>query len=127
MFFFIAFAAGALFAAILAFLEYSLFAQCMSGLFVSVVTFVALKFYIEKQELSQSDRAAIQTNSDALIGKKAVVVASIHPNNLGRIKVDGEEWPAKYNGQYEIKIGSTVLIKKISGNKVIVEPLNVEN
>jgi membrane protein implicated in regulation of membrane protease activity len=63
----------------------------------------------------------IKTNSEALIGKQAIVTDTI--DNLlgtGRVKVEGKDWSARATDGELIKAGETVIIQEINGVKLIV-------
>ena len=64
----------------------------------------------------------VKTNADRLIGKSALVLEEIDNDiNKGQIKVDGQIWSAKAREQIKIKKNSKVIIKEITGVKVIVD------
>ena len=60
------------------------------------------------------------TNTDRIIGKKAVVITAIDSSkNEGQVKVDGQIWSAKCDDA--VSEGETVEIEKIEGVKVVVK------
>lgn len=60
------------------------------------------------------------TNTDRIIGKKAVVTTAIDSRkNEGQVKVDGQVWSAKCDDV--VSEGETVEIEKIEGVKVVVK------
>lgn len=62
---------------------------------------------------SKFEIATKHTNTDALIGKKAVVVKRISPHMQGQIKVEGEIWRAESTDIHEV--GSEVTVCSVSG------------
>ena len=60
------------------------------------------------------------TNVNALIGMKAIVVTSIMPNEVGAVRADGKVWSAKCT--QEIPAGEEVRITGIRGVTVDVVP-----
>lgn len=63
----------------------------------------------------------LTTNAFSIIGKKAIVVKEINPTlGVGQIKVDGQVWSAKSNGEEIISEGTEVSILSIDGVKAVV-------
>lgn len=63
----------------------------------------------------------LTTNAFSIIGKKAIVVKEINPTlGVGQIKVDGQVWSAKSNGETVISEGTEVSILSIDGVKAVV-------
>lgn len=60
------------------------------------------------------------TNVNALMGMKAIVVSSIVPNEVGTVRADGKMWSAKC--EQEIPAGAEVRITGIRGVTVDVVP-----
>jgi membrane protein implicated in regulation of membrane protease activity len=60
------------------------------------------------------------TNADALIGRKAVVVASVDAQG-GQVKLDGEFWSARtFDSNQAISPGESVTVVEISGATAVV-------
>jgi len=78
----------------------------------SVFTFLSL-FFIRPfaQKFILRSKTDVNTNADALIGKKARVVETInHKKRSGRVEIDGDNWKAtSFDGQ-EIHQGQIVTI-----------------
>jgi membrane protein implicated in regulation of membrane protease activity len=72
---------------------------------------------IFKKVIGKSE--TVNSNVDALIGEKAVVVEKIMPLKPGLIKVLSEIWRAESN--VEIEVGEIVNIKYIRGTTAVVE------
>lgn len=78
------------------------------------------------KKLNKKD--TIVTNANSIIGKEAIVLKEISPNNIGQVKIDGDVWSAVCSLQdVTIPVGSKVSISKIDGVKVIVEPLEIKS
>ena len=72
------------------------------------------------KELGKTDNN-LTTNAFSIIGKKAIVVKEINPTlGVGQIKVDGQIWSAKSNGEEIISEGTEVSILSIDGVKAVV-------
>ncbi len=54
-----------------------------------------------------------KTNTENLMGKKAVVVKKILPTKAGQVKVEGEIWRAESN--VEVDVDKEVIIESVSG------------
>lgn len=113
------FAGGSLLAAIVAAVGGPLWLQVVLFLGASVVLLyltrpIAVKYF-------NKDR--VRTNAESLIGQQAIVISEI--NNLqgiGQVTVNGQEWSARnVDAQAEISVGSVVIIRAISGVKLMVE------
>lgn len=113
------FAGGSLLAAIVAAVGGPLWLQVVLFLGASVVLLyltrpIAVKYF-------NKDR--VRTNAESLIGQQAIVISEI--NNLqgiGQVTVNGQEWSARnVDAQAEIPVGSVVIIRAISGVKLMVE------
>ncbi|MEG0284205.1 MAG: NfeD family protein [Erysipelotrichales bacterium] len=66
------------------------------------------------------------TNLDLIIGTIGIALSDIDFINEGLVKVDGKEWTAKVEEDIIIKKDTRVLVKEISGSKIIVEPVERE-
>ena len=121
LFFFVSFAIGALFAAALAFVGYSLVIQCVAGLIVAVGSFFLIRRYLVKKKFSQVLYGPSETNIDALVSSVGVVTEAIRFHHRGRVKVGREEWPALGQDGIAFEKGTVVKVLKISGNTVVVK------
>lgn len=121
LFFFVSFAVGALFAAALAFIGYSLVVQCVAGLAVAIGSFFLIRRHLVKKKFSQVLYGFSETNIDALVGSVGVVTSSILPHHRGRVKVGREEWPALGQDGVAFEKGTVIKVLKISGNTVVVK------
>ena len=118
------FAGGALIATIIAALEGPIWLQFVCFVVVSLVLLVltrpvAMRYFNQNRE---------KTNADSLVGKQAIVTLDI--NNLlgtGQVMLNGMEWSARSaKDDVKIEAGAVVVVKSISGVKVLVEPQEME-
>ncbi len=113
------FAGGALAAAFSAMLHAPIVLQVAIFLVVSLV----LLFFTRPFALKYFNKSRELTNVEAMVGREAIVVEAI--NNLeesGRVTIEGKEWMARTvrSGDF-VPVGSVVIIRSISGVKLIVE------
>ncbi len=113
------FAGGAFVAAIAGACGASLVIQVILFLIVSIVLLVLTRPIAVKHLDSKIEK----TNSEALIGKTAVVIQEINNvNGTGQTKINGMEWSARAKKEDEIiPVGTNVTVVEISGVKLIVE------
>ncbi|QQR49598.1 NfeD family protein [bacterium] len=117
LFYCIALACGCFTASVLALLDYSLFSQCLVALGITTLAFASLRSYF-----GAPAQPTLPTNSEALINKHGIVVKTIETHTAGRVKINGEEWPAlSANHTIILQKGTSVRIIGIKGNKVIVK------
>lgn len=120
LFFFVAFACGAICAALAAFLECSVAFQLWISLFGGVVCFFILKHLFISKGIAQID---LKTNVAALVGQEGLVLDTINLHRPGVIKVKGELWGAVLNEGSSLQKGTLVVVVGIQGNKLIVRSL----
>ena len=114
------FAAGALLAIIPAALGASTEIQIIVFLASSIVLFAATSPFTKKF----MQKKQIKTNAGSIIGMTGLVIEDI--NNIkgeGRVLVNNMNWWAQSADDVIIEKNSLVLIKEISGAKVIVEQI----
>lgn len=113
------FAGGSLIAALVAAVGGPFWLQIALFFVISLVLLyltrpIAVKYF-------NKDR--VKTNAESLVGQQAIVISEI--NNLqgvGQVTVNGQEWSARnVKGDKELPIGSVVIIRAISGVKLMVE------
>ena len=113
------FALGAIAAFLAAYVGASVLVQIIVFLIVSVVLLIVTRPIVMKHFNQKRER----TNAESLIGQQAIVISEI--NNLqgiGQVTVNGQEWSARNaSGEKEIPVGSVVIIRSISGVKLMVE------
>ena len=77
---------------------------------LSIVAYVVLLPLFNKYHARQQAHAA-RTGMDALLGRKATVTHEIRPGQLGRARIDGDNWQVKAPGASGvIKAGEEVTV-----------------
>jgi membrane protein implicated in regulation of membrane protease activity len=109
-------AIGAIFAALTACLFNSNLTEILVFVVISILSLYFVRPFFKKM-IKKSE--SVESNVDALIGAKAVVVSKITPLNPGFVKVLGEAWRAEASA--EILEGETVKIKGLDGTTLTVE------
>ena len=118
MFFQLIFGMAAFLTAILSYYHVEPSWQWLAFLFFSGILFLLLRKHIH----FSPDKSSIRSNADSLIGKEVKVKQTIEPNSIkGRVEIYGEEWIAITRDKTSINTGETVIVKEISGTKLIVE------
>ena len=120
LFFFLPFAAGPAFAAVLCWLGFSFKVQAICSMTVSFAAVFFTQKQLSKHKLSSVEHSSHQSNIDALVGELAIVTKHISEGSRGEVKVGQETWPAISTTEITIEKGKTVRILKIEGNKLIV-------
>lgn len=117
------FAGGAILASICAMLGAPLPVQIAAFFVASILLLYFTKPLIKKQLKVGKEK----TNTDALIGQEAIVITAIPPLESGQVKLNGLVWTAVSEDRHDsIKEGTTVIINRIEGVKVIVSPTREE-
>lgn len=79
------------------------------------------------KKLNKKDNVIV-TNAFSIVGKKALVMQDINPTlGVGQIKVDGQVWSAKCEGEEVIPKNSEVFILAIDGVKAVVSSKTSKN
>lgn len=114
------FAAGSAVALVAALLGGALEVQIVLFFAVSIVFLLfTRKLFVKKLQTGTE-----KTNVDALIGKEAVVKASIKPFEPGIVRIGGQDWTAVSADSDEIIAeGTEVKVVGIEGVRAIVRPL----
>ena len=97
---------------------------------IQVLVFFLLAFamivvfrHIFKKRI-RDKQTSVKTNTDRLLGKRAVVTEEIdNLHALGAVKIDGQEWSARSEGDISIPVGTTVEILAVAGVKLICKPI----
>jgi len=110
---------GAIVAGFAAFFGAGHLVQILLFLGVSLVSVFLAQMFIKKKE-----KQGFRVGAERLIGKRAKVIRSIVPPDMGMVKVEGEEWRA--TADEEIKIGEMVIIDAIEGTHLVVHRENNE-
>ena len=115
------FATGALVAFLMSLAQVNVYFEIVVFLVVSIIMLlftrpVAVKYFNSKR---------VKTNYESVIGSVARVTQTINNfNATGTVVVAGVEWTARAaNDDYIINTGNRVIVKEVSGVKLIVEPL----
>ena len=94
--------------------------QVLAACVVSAVTLVLVIIF--KPFDKYKHKKSIPTNSDRVIGQKALVLTDITSiDSLGTVKVMGQVWSAVCEDGRDIPAGENVVVKSISGVKLVVE------
>ena len=112
------FAAGALCAMLVSFAGVDLFWQIFIFAMVSLVLLtVVLKF----KPFDKQKSGVTPTNSDRVIGQTGLVIEEINPTEgTGQAKVLGQIWSAISENGEIIPVGIPLIVKGISGVKLVV-------
>ncbi len=117
------FAGGALIAAVAAALGAPLWLQIALMVAISLV----LLYFTRPIAVKYFNKDRVKTNVESLVGKQAIVISEI--NNLqgiGQVTVGGQEWSARTTKEgITLPVGSVVMIRAISGVKLMVEEKNM--
>ena len=111
------FGIGGLVALVLALLGLELYIQMIAMLIVTVLLLIFTKPLVNK-----TIKKVPPTNTDAYIGKKAIVIKEI--NNIegtGTVKVMGETWSAISTDDSIIPAKTQVIVEKVTGAKLEVK------
>lgn len=113
------FIAGAALAAVFALCGLPIWSQCVAFAVVSAVLLIFLRPFLRKY----IDSKKVNTNVDALIGRKAVVAEAIdNLHGKGAVSVGGNVWTARSINEETIAADTVVIIRRIEGVKAFVEP-----
>jgi len=112
------FAAGALVAYVAALIGANLAVQIIIFLVVSLVAL----FFTRPIALRYFNKDRQKTNVDTIIGMKVKVVEKIdNINSNGKVLINGIEWTARAAGNEIFEKDELVVVKEVSGVKVICE------
>ena len=96
-------------------------AQVITMIIVSVISFIICFIWI-RPKIDKKGRGTEPTNADRLIGQEGVVIKDIDPvDGKGQVKVMGQVWSAKAEGQ--IGEGSKIRVTGLEGVKLVVETI----
>lgn len=105
----------------------SFFTQSLSveAAVFAIVSAVALLVMVPTLAKRRKERKAPVTNGSPLtIGKQGVVLVSINPGYLGRVRVDGLDWQAR--AEAPMPEGTPCRVTDVDGAVLIVCPVTVE-
>lgn len=113
------FAIGAFIAFILSLIGFPLPIQIAVFVAVSIVLLIFTRpICVDKLNIGTE-----KTNTEALIGRIAVVEKEIHPMQVGQVSLNGLMWSAVCPENLLIVKGTHVKIKEIQGVKLVVSPV----
>lgn len=111
------FAAGALVSLLAAMIGLNMTVQIGVFLAVSALTLALTRPLIKKCQCGKTT----PTNADRLLGRTAKVAETVdNDNSAGTVYIDGKIWTARSSDGAVIPEGSTVLVKRIDGVKLVV-------
>ena len=110
---------GAIAAAILNYLQFSIMIQIMAFILVTLIFILISRPLYRKLNKNTVDK---KSNTERLIGLKAKVTEDIDSHKIGTISVNGEVWKAI--SDEKIEKGEEVEIIEIEGIKLKVKKLN---
>ena len=92
---------------------------------VFAVVSAALLVFIRPFLAKALKRETVNSNADTMVGKKGVIVAKVKETESGEVSIDGVIWTAiaTKDGSV-IENDSLVKVMAVSGNKLIVTPIN---
>ena len=100
-------AIGALGGAVASLLDWSLEFQLLVFAVVSFVALIAVRPILKRLFFSKGEK--VQTNIDAIIGKRGVVCVEIEADDdNGRVVIDGLDWRAKSDNNEPLPVGTKV-------------------
>ena len=113
------FAGGALVAAVVSAFGAPLWLQIALFAVVSLV----LLYFTRPIAVKYFNKDRVKTNAESLVGKQAIVISEIdNLQGIGQVTVGGQEWTARTTQEgISLPVGSVVVIRAISGVKLMVE------
>ncbi len=85
-----------------------------------VLTFTLFQTVLKKH----LGKTSVYTNAEGMVGQECEVIESIGSQSAGCVKLYGDQWVAKTDCGVDLKKGAKVLIARVDGNKVWVEPIS---
>ena len=104
----------------------SIIAQTVIFIVLSIILILLSRPFAKK--IGRKDN--VVTNSNAIIGKEAIVIKEIDgkTGKVGQVKVLGDTWSAICeDSNIVIPVDSTVKVSKIDGVKLIIEPITIKS
>lgn len=123
-FFFLPFAAGATAAAITAFLGAPVGLEWLA--FLVVATIASAVLWPLGRRLDRSGHNQLGIGANRWVGREALVLRDIPsgPGSTGLIRLEREEWRAESLTGIAIPAGSTVLVSRVDGTRLVVLALD---
>ena len=115
------FAGGSLIASVAAAIGAPLWLQIVLFVAVSLV----LLYFTRPIAVKYFNKDRVKTNAESLVGKQAIVISEIdNLQGIGQVTVGGQEWSARTTRDgIPLPVGSVVIIRAISGVKLLVEEM----
>lgn len=110
---------GAIGSAIASACDWTLKIQLLVFAVVTLLAFVLVRPVMLK--LFHKNSKEVATNTDALIGRQALVSEEIKPVVGGRVKIDGDDWKAVTADGKSVEAGKVVRIVKVESVILTVE------
>jgi membrane protein implicated in regulation of membrane protease activity len=121
-FFFLPFAIGALVGAVLSFMGLSPAVSFTAFLIVSTVSFASL--WKLGRKLEHMDEAQEGVGATRWVGQEATVTKTIGAEGeIGRVRLERENWRAESLTGTAIAKGSKVLVARLAGTRLVVVPV----
>ena len=113
------FAGGALAATLASLLHLPVILQIILFLVVSAL----LLYFTRPIAVKYFNKDRVRTNAESLVGRQAIVISEIdNLQGIGQVTVGGQEWTARTTQEgISLPVGSVVVIRAISGVKLMVE------
>lgn len=113
------FAGGALVATVVAAIGAPLWLQITVFAVVSLV----LLYFTRPIAVKYFNKDRVKTNAESLVGKQAIVISEVdNLQGIGQVTVGGQEWSARTTEEgITLPVGSVVVVRAISGVKLMVE------
>jgi len=116
IFFFFCLSVGSAFAAITSYFGVSIWVEFLVFIVVSILSVYFIR-PVFKKIISRHE--SINSNVDALIGEKVLVVEKITPLRVGFVKVMGEIWRAE--SDTDLEVGEIVEVRNVNGTTLVVK------
>mgnify|MGYP000968441918 CR=1 FL=1 len=101
------------------------FDNLLVEIIVFIVVSLLLLYFTRPWVMKYFNPKRVKTNLEGVVGKEALVVTPIdNINGTGQVVVGGMEWTARAASKDRIEKGSKVIIKEVTGVKVIVEEID---
>ncbi len=110
------FGIGALLAAVVAALGFSVTWQVLTFTAVSLVLFAASRT-IFHSILMRTSSPNVKVGAEAMVGMEATVVEALPANGAGTVRINGELWHAR-SVDGAVAAGSTVVVDSVEGLKL---------
>lgn len=104
----------------LAIFKANIYVQLIVFALLTIILIIATRPLVKK--LAQ--RETIHTNADKVLDMVGIVTKVIPAGEIGEVKVNSELWRAISIETEDIEIGEKVIIKSITGNKLLVAKAN---